>query len=411
MKIQYIKVNQLLIEKRIQTITPTIKLQNDDIKNYGPTAVVSQEQELVSGYTDLIDKKLINGPFIIFGDHTEIIKFIDFPFAQGADGIKILKADDISIDAKYLYYSLKNCYYPTGFYQRHFKLLKKTYIPDLDIEYQKKIAIILYNYDELIENNNKRIKLLEQMAGELYKEWFVRFKFPGYEKNTFKDSELGKIPSSFDIVKINEVLEYYVGGGWGNDNLSSEHSVAAYVIRGADFPLVNKSNVSSCPYRFHKSSNFSSRKLKENDIIFEISGGTAEQPVGRAILVTKGILNQLNDNVICASFCKLIRPNYNEVKPNYFYQWLKFLYDTRMIDRFQLQSTGIINFKFEYFLRKGIVLIPPMGLMEKYEETVKTMRDEIDKLAVENTLLKKQRDSLLPRLMSGKIDLEDKEVI
>ena len=84
---------------------------------------------------------------------------------------------------------------------------------------------------------------------------------------------------------------------------------------------------------------------------------------------------------------------------------MKFLYDTRMIDRFQLQSTGIINFKFEYFVRKGDVLLPPKQLMKKFNDIVATMRENVSKLAQQNNLLKQQRDLLLPRLMSGKLEV------
>lgn len=286
------------------------------------------------------------------------------------------------------------------------KFIKKIKCTIPNLEYQKKVVSLLSKYDQLIENNNKRIKLLEQASQELFREWFVRFRFPGYEKVEKKRSELGMIPTNFEVIKINELIDYYVGGGWGNDDYSEDYSIAAFVIRGADFPAIVKSDVSTCPYRYHKISNYKPRKLKENDIVFEISGGTAEQPVGRAVLVTKGILDQLDDKVICASFCKLIRPKYDRVKPHYFYQWLKFLYDTRMIERFQLQSTGIINFKFEYFLRKGSVLVPSTDLVNKYEKLVAPMRDEIDKLSVGNSYLKKQRDLLLPRLMSGKLEVK-----
>ena len=284
--------------------------------------------------------------------------------------------------------------------------LKKISFKYPNITIQSKITTFLNNYDKLIENNNKRIKILEDMSESIYKEWFVRFRFPGYEKVEKKKSELGMIPTNFEVIKINELIDYYVGGGWGNDDYSEDYSIAAFVIRGADFPAIVKSDVSTCPYRYHKISNYKPRKLKENDIVFEISGGTAEQPVGRAVLITKGILDQLDDKVICASFCKLIRPKYDRVKPHYFYQWLKFLYDTRMIERFQLQSTGIINFKFEYFLRKGSVVVPPTDLVNKYEKLVAPMRDEIDKLSVLNSYLKRQRDLLLPRLMSGKLEVK-----
>ena len=143
----------------------------------------------------------------------------------------------------------------------------------------------------------------------------------------------------------------------------------------------------------------------ENDIIIEVSGGTAEQPVGRTLLVTKDVIDRLGGKVICASFCKQIRLNTEVVTPYYFYYWMRFLYDTRMIDRFQLQSTGIINFKFEYFLRKGDIMLPPKDLMDRFDEKVKVLYDEISLLAQQNENLAKQRDILLPRLMSGKLEV------
>lgn len=147
MGFELIRVNQLIAEKKISTVSPSIKLQTDDIYDAGKTAVVSQDQEFIVGYTDLVDPKLVDIPFVVFGDHTEIFKFIDFPFLQGADGIKIIKANNKFIDSKFLYYAFKSCYYPTGFYQRHFKLLKKTFIPNLPLFHQKKLSTVLDNYD------------------------------------------------------------------------------------------------------------------------------------------------------------------------------------------------------------------------------------------------------------------------
>ncbi len=85
---------------------------------------------------------------------------------------------------------------------------------------------------------------------------------------------------------------------------------------------------------------------------------------------------------------------------------MKFLYDTRIIDRFQLQSTGIINFKFEPFLRKGDVMLPPKEIMDAFEKQVSILHKEMNQLAKQNTLLARQRDLLLPRLMSGKLEVK-----
>ena len=275
-----------------------------------------------------------------------------------------------------------------------------------DLSSQKRIASILSNYDILIENNQKRIKLLEQMAENLYKEWFVRFRFPSFEKEEMKSSQFGRIPVSFDVKTMGEVFEYYIGGGWGEEQQSQDFPIEASVIRGADFPNVWHYDISSCPKRYHKISNYKSRQLEPGDIVFEISGGTSEQPVGRALLATKELIDRFQDkHVICASFCKLIRIKKDVALPFYFYYWLKYLYDTRIIDRFQLQSTGIINFKFESFLRKGAVVLPPMDIMKQFDDYVEHLYCEMNNLAKQNDLLIKQRDLLLPRLMSGKLSI------
>lgn len=285
------------------------------------------------------------------------------------------------------------------------KDIEKISIDMPDLDEQKAIASVLSTYDDLIEKNNRKIEILQEMAEELYKEWFVRFRFPGYKTIGMKNSILGKIPDNFNTAKMTDIFDDYIGGGWGNDNENVQYCVPAYVIRGTDFPSVAKSDTSTCPYRWHKKSNYRSRQLKPNDIVIEISGGTAEQPVGRAVLVDESLIKQFENKVICASFCKQVTLKQDIISPIYFYYWMKFLYDTRMIDRFQLQSTGIINFKFEYFVRKGDVLLPPKQLMKKFNDIVATMRENVSKLAQQNNLLKQQRDLLLPRLMSGKLEV------
>lgn len=327
---------------------------------------------------------------------------------NATDNTLITSCDEEKIDYCFAYYLLKQ-YKLNGFAGGSAQPLitqgllnhLKCDIPALNI--QKKIVEILSTYDNLIENNNKRIKILEQMAENLYKEWFVRFRFPGHETTRFVPSNMGKIPSTFTLAKMQDVFEYYIGGGWGEDEYSSDFPVEAKVIRGADFPFVERGDLGTCPNRFHKESNYKARKLEPGDIILEVSGGTAEQPVGRTILVSQQMLDRFNGQVICASFCKLVRLKKETISPIYFYYWMQFLYETRIIDRFQLQSTGIINFKFEYFLKKGDVMLPPSEIMKKFEDLVSPIHAQIEKLAMETENLIKQRDLLLPRLMSGKL--------
>ena len=341
-----------------------------------------------------------------------IVKDERFYFKDG--NLTWMKDFSAELSSRYLYYWISSSFGKDSLVCRcigssqaalTIDILKKYKLLVPERKIQDRIVSILSAYDNLIEVNNKRIKVLEQMAENLYKEWFVRFRFPGYETAEFEESKLGIIPSSFHVIKMRDAFEYNIGGGWGNDEEDKEYSIPAFVIRGTDFPRVSKGDLSSCPLRFHKPSNYSSRKLKEDDIILEVSGGTAEQPVGRTLLVTKDTIERLGGNVICASFCKQIRVKQSVISPVYFYYWMQFLYDTRIIDRFQLQSTGIINFQFEYFLRKGEILLPPKEIMDSFESIIRPIHNEIAMVAKANANLIQQRDLLLPRLMSGKLEV------
>lgn len=331
-------------------------------------------------------------------------------------GFKSIVCDEKQVVPLYLYYYMKaNLDYiklfGTGatFPEISGKTMGKIKVEIFkSLDVQHRIASILSTYDSLIENNTKRIRLLEKMVENLYKEWFVRFRFPGHENVEMENSKYGKLPKTFEIVKMNEVFDYYIGGGWGEEERSEGFPEEASVIRGADFPNIWHYDVSSCPKRYHKAKNYKARQLEDGDIIMEISGGTSEQPVGRTVLVTEDLLERFpNKRLICASFCKLIRLKKDVVSPYYFYYWMKFLYDTRIIDRFQLQSTGIINFKFEPFLRRGDVVLPPKEVMLAFERQVSLCHKEMNQLAKQNSLLARQRDLLLPRLMSGKLEVKE----
>src|SRR5205823_6521808 len=115
-------------------------------------------------------------------------------------------------------------------------------------EAQRKIAAILSAYDELIENNKRRIALLETLAEEIYREWFVRLRFPGHERLPV----IKGVPSGWSLKRFHEIVEFYIGGGWGEDNQSTSFSEGAFVIRGTDIPEVQAGQFESCPFRFHK---------------------------------------------------------------------------------------------------------------------------------------------------------------
>jgi type I restriction enzyme S subunit len=270
---------------------------------------------------------------------------------------------------------------------------------------QRKIAATLSAYDDLIENNTRRIALLEEMAHRLYREWFVRFRFPGHESVRLVDSSQGPIPEGWVVKPVGELLSYHIGGGWGEGEFSNKHSVPAYVIRGTDIPEARHIHVVNCPLRYHKLSNFDSRKLYRGDIVFEVSGGSKGQPVGRALLISQRLLAAFDAEVICASFCKLLRVNPEILIPELLYLHLLEIYDNGQIEKYEVQSTGIKNFKFAFFLEDQMIVVPPKHLQAQFSSIAVPAFEQIQTLGMRNANLRRTRDLLLPRLVSGALDV------
>lgn len=193
-------------------------------------------------------------------------------------------------------------------------------IPSIDISKQNKISEIISTYDDLIENNQKQIKLLEEAAQRLYKEWFVDFRFPGYENAKFIDG----IPEGWRKEPICNIVSYEIGGGWGEDYLKEQNDKPAFVIRGTDLHGIIHGDILSIPYRYHTQSNLASRILQDGDIVFEVSGGSKTEGVARTLLIRKELLEIYGSPVMCASFCKLIRLVDNSLS-QYMYNTLQYL--------------------------------------------------------------------------------------
>ena len=256
-------------------------------------------------------------------------------------------------------------------------------LPSLSI--QTKIAAILSAYDELIENNQRRIVLLEKLAEEIYREWFVRLRFPGHEKV----KKIKGVPEGWSLKRFHEIVEHYSGGGWGEDDRSPSFSDGAFVIRGTDIPDVQAGEFDRCPFRFHKPSNLKSRTLQSNDFVFEVSGGSKDQLLGRNVLVTERVLKFFNSPVMAASFCKQIRFRQDMVSPYFMKYFMKLYYDCDAVGIYQVQSTGISNYQFESFLKFQTIIIPPDALQKQFEEKVKPLIDMRDDVALASIALRK----------------------
>jgi type I restriction enzyme S subunit len=285
--------------------------------------------------------------------------------------------------------------------------VQEVLVPLPPLPAQRRIASILSAYDDLIENCERRIRLLDEMARGLYREWFLLFRYPGHEKTPLVDSPLGRIPKGWGASPIADLIDAHIGGGWGSETIDEEYTEPGWVIRGTDIPGARHGQVSSIPHRFHALSNIRSRVLAPLDIVFETSGGSKGQPVGRALLITRDLLEALGGACICASFCKKVRSRTDAFGPYLLY--LSFLegYTSGEISTYQVQSTGISNFKWVDYIGAVQRAVPPPRLQVRFRELVEPLFSIQAKLGREASNLRATRDLLLPRLLSGQLSVDD----
>ncbi|MCB1821679.1 MAG: restriction endonuclease subunit S, partial [Candidatus Competibacteraceae bacterium] len=270
-------------------------------------------------------------------------------------------------------------------------------IPSLPV--QREIASILSTYDDLIENNRRRMALLEDSARLLYREWFVRLRFPGHEHTRIIDG----VPEGWKIKTIGQILDFHIGGGWGRDESQGIETEEGYVIRGTDIPEVERGNFEAVGLRFHDPKKLPQRLLRTGDIIFEVSGGSATQAIGRTLLVTEELLRVFSPRVICASFCKVFRVS-NPLMPYLLNRFIRHIRESGELAVYQKQSASALqNFQFQAFLDGQRIVLPPPRLLRNFCEMQQLLVRQQNNFAIQNQKLRAARDFLLPRLMSSEI--------
>jgi type I restriction enzyme S subunit len=148
------------------------KIPQSEFLPDGPLAVVDQGQSLVAGFTD--DRRAAvrsPAPLIVFGDHTRAVKFIDFPFAMGADGVKVLQVRD-GFDPKFVYHYLRSRQIPSAGYSRHFKFLKEVEVPKPSLPEQRRIAAILDHAHTLRAKRRQVLTHLDSLTQSIFNDMF-----------------------------------------------------------------------------------------------------------------------------------------------------------------------------------------------------------------------------------------------
>ena len=291
------------------------------------------------------------------------------------------------------------------------------------IRVQRAIAHILGTLDNKIELNRRMSETLEETARTLFKCWFVDFEpvrakiggrwglgesLPGLPAhlydlfpNQLTSSEAGQIPSGWHIRNTGSFFDDVIGGDWGKSTRDPINTELVSVIRGTDLKALANGKTGLVPQRYSTLKKVKRRVLRAGDIVLEVSGGSPTQSTGRSLLITNNMLSQFSDPVVCASFCRRLRPrgiNESILISHY----LSYLYDIDKMWEYQKQSTGISNFETKRFLEEERFVWPGDRVAAKLIKYLEPILFHTAKN--ESVRLETIRGLLISKLLSGELN-------
>ncbi len=271
--------------------------------------------------------------------------------------------------------------------------LKKIAIPLPPIAVQKRIAGILSAYDELIVNNQRRIRILEEMARSLYREWFVYFRYPGHESVSFVDSSLGQIPLGWEVKRISDFGKVITG---------KTPSKANSNFYGDDVPFVKTPDMHGNMFLLSSGESLSNAGAASQANKIIPSGSICVSCIG-----TIGVVSITTDNCQTNQQINSIVLGKDHFREFLFYH----LQDSKQALE-NLGSNGatmgnVNKSKFESLE----VIAPPRALLERYHQFSTSLFYEILIFSRQTANLRRTRDLLLPRLLSGNVHLLPEDVV
>lgn len=339
----------LPFENCIKKVKYTAKIASSDYLTTGAYPIISQEEEMISGYWDKKeDVFAVSSPVVIFGDHTRVLKYVDFDFVLGADGVKILQPIDC-LDAKFLMYFLKSCKIPSLGYSRHYKLLKEISVPVPERAEQERIVGELDCLSGIIAAKRAQLRELDTLAQSIF---YTMFGDPITNDKGWQTKKLGEITEQ-------------INGLWVGKN---PPFVTIAVIRNTNFTKDCNLDTNNIAYIQVEQKQYSTRKLKCGDIIIEKSGGSDKQPVGRPIL-----FNIEDGEYSFSNFTSVLRVVDNTlISSKFLHKFLVYIYNQGYTLNMQSKTTGIRNLNFKLYKNMNVP-IPPIALQNEFAEKIENI--------------------------------------
>ena len=268
-------------------------------------------------------------------------------------------------------------------------------VPLPPLSTQRKIAAILSPYDDLIANNTRRIQILEEMAQIIYRQWFVEFQFPGHEKVQMVESELGMIPQGWEVKILGDLCNVVPGYAFKSKDWQ-DTGVGVVKIKNIKSDNTIDIQDADCISSDILSPKLDKYQLITGDFLIAMTGATAGK-VGRLRTKTPMMLNQR-----VAKFDPI--DAYRD------YVWCKVSIKETQQDFFRLADgtaqPNMSGFQIENYK----IVCPPSSVCNHFSSVVGAMLIQSDNLMLRNINLRQTRDLLLPKLISGELDVSELDI-
>jgi len=371
-----------------------------NVRNIGMGCIKQDKLEFISDKTrDRLSSHLLQTEDIVFGRKGAVERHVFIRqeqngWFQGSDCLR-LRFNSPKIEPHFASYyfltkdhqswMMNQCSHGATMASLNQEILERIELPLPPLPTQKRIAEILSAYDELIENSQRRIKVLETIARSLYREWFVHFRYPGHENTPLIPSPLGDIPKGWDVMKLAAVAEV------NRDQINARS--APDELHYIDISSVSPGHIDSITtYAFADAPGRARRIIKHGDVLW-----SCVRPNRRSHVQ---VMYPEPDTIASTGFAVLTATKVP----------FTFLYYATTTDEFVTflvnNATGaaypaVSGATFE----KADLLIPPTDLMKRFGDLTIPMAEQIHTLQRQIQNLRKTRDLLLPRLLSGQIPL------
>lgn len=349
------------------------KIPKNQYKKSGIIPIIDQGKEFIAGYTDYCKSKKIESTRIIFGDHTRIIKLIDFKACIGADGVKVLKIKNKNADYKYMYYYLKKSYIPDTGYNRHFKWLKELKFTLPLIEEQKTISAKLDKVQEIIDIRQEQIKGLDQVIKSKFNEMF----------GNVNDNK-----NNYEIKTLNEIFEFIKDGTHSTPTYTDDKINGVKFLSAKDVTTgtINWDNIKYIPLELHNQL-IKRVKPQKNDILLAKNG-------------TTGICAKVDRDDIFDIYVSLalLRPKKGYLV-EYLVQAINNDVTKEQFDK-NLKGVGVPNLHLRE-IQKVKIVVPPIELQNEFAEIVKQINKQ--KVILQKSLeeMQKLQESLMNKYFGG----------